>query len=81
MSNKTKITLSCSHQLTKGSVLVYWKDLVFDWDVEDYVRTAAYGTVCKKCYESMKENNLLLYNEEEVNKWVDGELDDPDCWW
>ena len=75
------VTLSCGHREATGHVLVFWKDMVVDWYGDsNFVRSVSYGAVCKKCYQEMLDNDLIL-NEDERDKWTSGKLPDPSAWW
>jgi len=60
---------SCGHEVEHISDL--WKCTIGDYD-EHNQRCIYYGTACKECYDKYEKDGIILHDEGEENKWMDG---------
>ena len=63
------LTLSCSHKVKSfdDEYVVTYKSF------GDFgQRVIEHASLCKKCYEQVKRDCLLLYTEEEEMEWLSG---------
>jgi hypothetical protein len=72
---------SCGHTFTEEEGMgIDATVTAMAYDMDGEYRAVHYESVCKKCYDLRKSENVLL-TEEEEELWFDGKLDRPVWAW
>ena len=63
------ITTTCGH--TVEHITDLWECALAEYNRE-HKRCIAYVSYCKECYDNAHKQGIILYNQGEENKWING---------